>query len=202
MAKVHDFLEMWQGSQNLHATQKESRSQNKQMATVGYISDSEEIIKASWSLFQHDGTAAFKLSERSPLQPALSAKNLPGGLTQILSVHRIRRIDHHPVESDEGSAPECISDTENWLYWNGNLDIPNHRDDDWEADIEFDIVPDNCSEDPESREQQDVCDTTNVAALILPTQRSRRHAEKVLMVVIAIETRRNKGFKIMLDTMR
>jgi hypothetical protein len=29
MAKVHDFLEMWQGSQNLRATQKEFRAQNK-----------------------------------------------------------------------------------------------------------------------------------------------------------------------------
>jgi hypothetical protein len=29
MDRVHDFLEMWQGSQNLHATQKESRAQNK-----------------------------------------------------------------------------------------------------------------------------------------------------------------------------
>jgi hypothetical protein len=29
MAKVHDLLEMWQGSQNLHATQKQSRAQNK-----------------------------------------------------------------------------------------------------------------------------------------------------------------------------
>jgi hypothetical protein len=44
MAKVHDFLEMWQGSQNLCATQKESRSQNKQMTAVGYILDTEEII--------------------------------------------------------------------------------------------------------------------------------------------------------------
>jgi len=47
MAKVHDFLDMWQGSQNLRATQKESRTQNKQMTTVGYISDTEEIVKAS-----------------------------------------------------------------------------------------------------------------------------------------------------------
>jgi len=51
MAKVHDFLEMSQGSQNLRATQKESRAQNKQMTAVGYISDTEEIVKASWSLF-------------------------------------------------------------------------------------------------------------------------------------------------------
>jgi hypothetical protein len=47
MAKVHDFLEMWQGSQNLAATQKESHSQNKQITAVGYISDTEEIVKAS-----------------------------------------------------------------------------------------------------------------------------------------------------------
>jgi len=47
MAKVHNFLEMWQGSQNLRATQKESRAQNKQIAAVGYISDTEEIFKAS-----------------------------------------------------------------------------------------------------------------------------------------------------------
>jgi len=35
MAKVHDFLEMWQCSQNLRATQKESRTQDKQMTAVG-----------------------------------------------------------------------------------------------------------------------------------------------------------------------
>jgi len=79
MVKVHGFLEMWRGSQNLRATQKESRAQNKQMTTVGYISDMEVIVKASWSLFQHEGVAAFKLSARSPLPPGLSAKDLPGG---------------------------------------------------------------------------------------------------------------------------
>jgi hypothetical protein len=56
------------------------------MTDVGYISDTEEIVKASWSLFQHDGAAAFKLSEKSPLPPALFAKDLPGGRTQILNV--------------------------------------------------------------------------------------------------------------------
>jgi len=112
MAKVHDFLEMWQGSQNLHATQEESRAKIKQMTAVGYISDTEESVKASWSLFQHDGAAAFKLSERSPLPPALSAKDRPGGRTQILNVRRIRRINRHPVESDDESAPQSISDTD------------------------------------------------------------------------------------------
>jgi hypothetical protein len=100
MAKIHDFLDMWQGSQNLHATQKESHAQNKEMTAVGYILDMEEIVKASWSLFQHDGAAACKWSERSHLPPALSAKDLPGGRTQIVNVHRIRRKHRHPVDSD------------------------------------------------------------------------------------------------------
>jgi hypothetical protein len=69
MAKVHNLLEMWQGSQNLRATQRESRAQNKQMAAVGYISDTNEMVKAYWSLFQHNGAAALKLSETSPLPP-------------------------------------------------------------------------------------------------------------------------------------
>ena len=34
IAKDHDFLEMWQGSQNLCATQKESSDRNKQMTAV------------------------------------------------------------------------------------------------------------------------------------------------------------------------
>jgi len=79
MAKVHDFVEMLQGSQTLCATQKESRTQNDQMTAMGFISDTEAIVKASWALFQHDGAAAFKLSERSPLPPPLSARDLLGG---------------------------------------------------------------------------------------------------------------------------
>jgi len=96
MAKVHNLLEMWQCSQNLCPTQKESRTQNKQMTAVGNIRDTEEIIKASWSYFQHDGAAAFELLQRSPLPPALSAKYLPGGGTSVLNVCRIERIDGHP----------------------------------------------------------------------------------------------------------
>ena len=69
IAKVHDILEMLQGSQNLGATQKEHRAQNKQMTNVGCISDIEVIVKASWSLFQQDGAAAFKSLERSCLAP-------------------------------------------------------------------------------------------------------------------------------------
>jgi len=115
MTMVHNFLKMWQGSPNLRATLKESCVRNKQISAVRYIPNTEEIVKASWSLFQHDGAAAFKLSERSPLPPALSAKNLPGGQTQIINVHQIWRINMHPVESDEDSAPESISDMNHWL---------------------------------------------------------------------------------------
>jgi len=74
MANDHDFLEMWQGSQDRRAREKESHAHNVQMTGVGYVSDMEEIVKASRSLSQHDGVAAFKLSERSPLAPALSAR--------------------------------------------------------------------------------------------------------------------------------
>jgi len=56
------------------------------MTAVGYISDLEGIVNAFWSLFQHDGTAAFKMSERSPLPPLLSAEDLPGERTEILNV--------------------------------------------------------------------------------------------------------------------
>jgi len=143
MGKVRDLLEMWHGSQNLRATEKESRTQNKQMTAVGYISDTEDIVQASWSLFHHNGAAAFELSARSPLPPALSAKDLPGGRTQILNVHRIRRINCHPVESDEDSAPHSISDTDDWLHWNGDLDNPLDSEDDCAAGDESDLERNN-----------------------------------------------------------
>jgi len=55
MAKVHNFLEMWQGSQNLCATQKESHDQNMPMTDIEFILYTEEIFKVSSSLFQPDG---------------------------------------------------------------------------------------------------------------------------------------------------
>jgi hypothetical protein len=56
------------------------------MIAVGYISDTEEIIKAAWSLFPYDSAAAFTLSARSPVPQALTAKDFPGGRTQIFDV--------------------------------------------------------------------------------------------------------------------
>jgi len=195
MAKVHTFLETWQGSQNLRGTPKESCAPNKQMTGIGYISDTEAIVKASWSLFQHDGAAAFKLSERSPLPPPLSAKDLPGGRTQILNVRQIRRINRHPVESDEDSAPEIISDSDDWLNWKGDLDNPIESEEDCTVDDESDIEQNNGIEDPECPEQQDVSTTPNVPGLVRPTWKSKRQAEKLLVMVNAAETRRNKGGK-------
>jgi len=51
IAEVHDLLEMWHHSKNLHATQKESHTQNMLMTTIGYNSDTEEIVQASLPLF-------------------------------------------------------------------------------------------------------------------------------------------------------
>jgi hypothetical protein len=90
MAKAGNIFEIWQGSHNLRATPKESCSLIKQTTAVGYISDTKEIVKASWLLFQHDGAAAFKLSENSTGPPAFYATGLPGGRTQVFNVHQTR----------------------------------------------------------------------------------------------------------------
>jgi len=47
MSKVHNVLELWQGRQNLHAMEKESRVQDSQITAPGYIQDTEEIVEAS-----------------------------------------------------------------------------------------------------------------------------------------------------------
>jgi len=125
----------------------------------------------------------------------LSANDLPGGRTQIFNVRRIRTINHDPVESDDDSAPERISDTDAWLNWNGDLDNPNDSEDDCAADNESDIGPNNGTEDPECPEQQDLSAAPNVPGLVRPTRKSKRQAEKVLVTVNAVETRRNKGGK-------
>jgi len=112
-----------------------------------------------------------------------------------LNVRRIKRIDHHPTESDVDSSPESISDTENWLYWNGDLDNPNDSEDDWEADNESDMELDNGSEDSETPEVRNVSMAPNVPGLIRPIRRSKKKVEKMLLTVNIMETRRNKGIK-------
>jgi len=80
------------------------------------------------------------------LPPALSAKDLPGGRTQILNVHQIRRINRYLVEHNEDSAPESILGTDDWLNWNGDLDNPKDSEDDCAADNESDIEQNNAIE--------------------------------------------------------
>jgi hypothetical protein len=77
IGKVNNFLEMWQGCQNPCTTKKKACTQNNKRTAIGYNLDMDIILKPSWSLFQHDGAAAFKLLETSPLLPALSAMDLP-----------------------------------------------------------------------------------------------------------------------------
>jgi hypothetical protein len=138
------------------------------MTAVGHISPTEEIIKASWANFHHDGAAALKLSEKSPVLPALSANDLPGGRSQVLNISRIRRIDWRPAETDQDSAPDSISGTKNWLNWNEDLDNPNDSEDDWETDDESDMEQDNSSENSDTPEVQNVSATPNVPGLIRP----------------------------------
>jgi len=46
MAKVHNMLEMWQGSQILCATQKKTHSEMKQLTSVRMFPDTEQIFEA------------------------------------------------------------------------------------------------------------------------------------------------------------
>jgi hypothetical protein len=61
-------------------------------------------------------------------------------------------MDSHPPESDDDSSPQCISDTQNWVNLNGDLDNPNDSEDDWEADNVSDTELDNNNEKSETPE--------------------------------------------------
>jgi hypothetical protein len=54
----------------------------------------------------------------------------------------------------------------------------------------------NRIQDVQSLEQQDESGAPNVPELVRPTQKSMRYAEKLLVTLNAVETRRNKGVKI------
>ena len=195
MANVQDFLEMWQGSQKICAAQKESHPHMKQMTAVGYISDTKDIIEAFWSHFQHACVVAFKLFQRSHLPPALSAQDLPGGQIQGSNVCWIRRIGYHPVKIDGDSAPEIISDTENWLNLNGDLNFQNKNNDNSECDDESQVHLSNCFKASDIREHRMVCLAPHCPGCIWPTWTSMKQAEKGLMTDSAMETMRNKGNK-------
>jgi hypothetical protein len=123
MAQVHDFLDMWDGSQKLRRMQRAARAQNREMTAMGFISDTEETVNEGWSSFKHDGVAAFKASERTCGLPAsLPQTELPDGRTQILNVRRIRRINRSALESDQESTSDMDTDSEDWLNWDGDVD--------------------------------------------------------------------------------
>jgi hypothetical protein len=176
MARIHHFLKIWQGSKKLRATQKETCTQTKQVTAIGYISDTEVIIKVSWSNFQPAGVATFKLSERSPLPPAVSANDLPGGQPQVVNVCRIGRIDYHPFECDGDSAPECFSDMENCLNWNGSFDNSDGSENDCMVVNESDKEPGNGIKASGTPEHHIVSTLPNVPGLILPIRRSMKKA--------------------------
>jgi len=77
------------------------------------------------------------------------------------------------------------------------MDNSNDREDHCAADVESDIEHDNGIENPEYPERQYVSAAPNVPRLIRPTRKSTRHVEKVMVMVNAMETRRNKGIKKM-----
>jgi hypothetical protein len=68
--------------------------------------------------------------------PALSAKDLPGGQTQVLDVRQVIQVECHPAESNDDCAPGSIVDTEHSLHWIGDLDNPNNIKDNREVDNE------------------------------------------------------------------
>jgi hypothetical protein len=135
------------------------------------------------------------------LPPALSAKDLPGGRTQILHVHQIWRVNRQPVNCDEHSAPASISDTEDWQNWNQDLNNPKDSKDNCVADIESDIQQDNSIEDLQCPEQQNVSTVPNFPRLIRPTGKFKIQTVMVLVTVNAMETRTNKGVKKQYDRM-
>jgi len=197
MARVHNNFEMWQGSQNIHATLTASCGQNKQMTAVGYIAHTKQVIKASWSNFQHHGVAALTLSDKSPLPPAVSGKDIHGGQTPVLTVRLIKRLNHHPVTSDDDNAHESISNTEHWLNWIVDFDNPNVKEDNWDSDDMSEIALGNMFEGRDCPAHPDDNATQTVPGLIGLTRMFVNQDDNGLMTVTAMETQRNLGHKKM-----
>lgn len=125
----------------------------------------------------------------------MSAKHIPARHTQVLFVHIIRRIDHHPAEHHEDSAPEIIWVTEHCLDWDGDLDDSSESEEDWKADNESHIDQNNDTEDPESTQEWDVSPAPNVSRMIPLWRRSKTKADMVLMTVNTMEAKKNEGNK-------
>ena len=138
------------------------------------------------------------MTKKSPLPPSLSHVELPGGKTKVLNVRQIRRINRYPNESDDESATETNSDTDDWLHWNGDLDDPNFNESDGEADDEFvmDVVGD--FDVNEEVEELDVHAAPNIAGLIRPLRKSKLTTTLIIKQSAPVntkETRKVKGNK-------
>jgi len=75
------------------------------------------------------------------------------------------------------------------------LDNPNGSEDDCEANDELDIESGNGITALESPEHRVVSAVLNFPGLIRPIQRSMKQAEKWLVTVSPMETKRNNGNK-------
>jgi len=95
------------------------------------------------------------------------------------------------VETDKDHALERISDIDDLLYWNEDYDNADESEDNCTADSKSDIEQDTGIKNPECPEWRDESPPPNVPRLIWLTTTSQRQAEMVLMMVNAIETRRN-----------
>jgi hypothetical protein len=93
------------------------------------------------------------------------------------------------------SSMESISDTENWLNWNGDFDNPNESGDNREADNESVRELDNSSKVSDSPEQQMVSVALNVPRLIRSIQWLNKQVEQAFRMVNIMERKRNKAVK-------
>jgi hypothetical protein len=82
------------------------------------------------------------------------------------------------------------------------LNKPKDSEEDCAADDESNVEHNNCIQDLECPEQKDVSAAPNVHGLVHPRQKSKRQAKKVLVIVNAVETKRNEGWKKTQDRMR
>jgi len=112
----------------------------------------------------------------------------------VFHIHQINISDHHPAASVQDIVPESILKTENWLTRNCDLDNPNDSEHDWEADNESDMELDNGIEPPEIPKQKDDCTAHIVPGVILPTWRSMKITENVLVTDNGTETQSNQGY--------
>ena len=182
MVKTHDFLEMWDGSQRLRATQKAVRSQNTQMTALGYISDTEECGERISTDLADDGEVAFRSYVECAPPKTLPLSSLINGKTKVLKLHRIRRVDRLSTQTDDESAPEDATEAEEWLNWNGDVEeaVEDQTTNDLaDEESEDDLIMCVRTKEPQVRSVIDAA--PNVLGVVRPTRKSRRLAELAVL---------------------